>query len=571
MNADLEEQEDELTALHSIYGPEEFVRDESKFAGQIRVCVDLPADFSVTLKDGETLRQYQISFLPPVILTFDLPDDYPSSSPPIFTLTCSWLTQTQLSALTAQLCDLYQATGGTVMLFSWIQFLKEDALRFLSIQNLLEIPVDEHNTLHPESTDDQRCGVSDHYRLHISENPSASDGSSRDPWRGLGLDSTQAGQNTSTSQQSQSELKSPSSETIPKQTAHISDVTAPQSSEFSAEQFLDKNAASVSSLLPSDSSNQQDPSEHGASFLLVHSKDPPQDEDHTVPGLSLTPSQILLSQILIHDAAQKQKVFATTVFDCGVCFMSWLGSECVHLPECGHIFCRGCLSEFCKVQIAEGNVRGVTCPQGDCTAAPTPAQVKNLVGEELFSRYDRLLLQSTLDGMSDVTYCPRRSCGSPVIQEKSSTAALCSVCGFAFCVMCKKTYHGTEDCQTEKTVKKMIEEGLHGRVALPQSEEGLKALWDDYVGGSKERRHLLESRYGRRVLMDTLTDDLSENWMTTNTKFCPHCFKRIEKNGGCNFMKCTQCWKYFCWRCLTRLTFVNGGQHFQESSCSTYY
>ncbi|KAM9385756.1 E3 ubiquitin-protein ligase RNF14-like [Pholidichthys leucotaenia] len=564
MNANLEEKEDELIALQSIFGLEEFVRDESKFAGQIQVCVDLPADFSVALKDGETLRQYQISFLPSVILTFDLPDDYPSSSPPTFTLTCSWLTHTQLSALTAQLCDLYQATGGAVVLFSWIQFLKEDALRFLGIQNLLEIPADEHNTVYPEPTDDQYCGLSDHYRLHVSENLSASDGSSIDPWRSLGLDSTQAGQNTLTSQQSQSELKSPSSETIPKQTTHISDVTASQTSEFSAEQFIDKNAASASSLLPSDSLNQQDPSEHGASSLLIHPKDPPQDEDHTVPGLSLTPSQILLSQILIHDAAQKQKVFATTVFDCGVCFMSWLGSECVQLPECGHIFCRGCLSEFCKVQIAEGNVRGVICPQGDCTAAPTPAQVRSLVGEDLFSRYDRLLLQSALDSMSDVTYCPQRSCGSPVIQEKSSTAALCSVCDFAFCVMCKKTYHGTEDCQTKK---KIIEKELHlGRVALPQSEEGVKALFDDYAEGSKERRHLLESRYGR-VLLGAMTDGLSENWITNNTKFCPHCFKRIQKIGGCDFMTCTQCQQNFCWSCLTRLTFQTARNH----SCSSDY
>lgn len=45
---------------------------------------------------GETLRQYEISFLPPLLLTFELPEDYPSCSPPSFTLTCSWLTHTQV-------------------------------------------------------------------------------------------------------------------------------------------------------------------------------------------------------------------------------------------------------------------------------------------------------------------------------------------------------------------------------------------------------------------------------------------------------------------------------------------
>lgn len=52
-----------------------------------------------------------------------------------------------------------------------------------------------------------------------------------------------------------------------------------------------------------------------------------------------------------------------------------------------------------------------------CLCAPAPAfppvgQVKSLVGEELFSRYDRLLLQSTLDCMSGV--CVRPSGGETI-------------------------------------------------------------------------------------------------------------------------------------------------------------
>ena len=53
MNADIEEQEDELLALESIFDSEEFVRNESKFAGEIRACVELPAGFNVLLKEGK--------------------------------------------------------------------------------------------------------------------------------------------------------------------------------------------------------------------------------------------------------------------------------------------------------------------------------------------------------------------------------------------------------------------------------------------------------------------------------------------------------------------------------------
>lgn len=58
--------------------------------------------------------------------------------------------------------------------------------------------------------------------------------------------------------------------------------------------------------------------------------------------------------------------------------------------------------------------------------------------------------------------------------------------------------------------------------------EGRKALWDDYTSGSKKRRHLLQSRYGRINIQGTVVDSLSEDWINVNSKHCPHCFCRIQ-------------------------------------------
>uniref|UniRef100_A0A3Q3A6Q7 E3 ubiquitin-protein ligase RNF14-like n=1 Tax=Kryptolebias marmoratus TaxID=37003 RepID=A0A3Q3A6Q7_KRYMA len=421
MNADQDEQEDELLALQSIFGSEEFVRYESEFAGEIQVLIDLPVDFNVLLKHGKTRRQDAISFLPPLLLTFELPADYPSSSPPSFTLTCSWLTHTQLGSLSAQLIDLYQATEGSVVLFSWIQFLREDALKLLNIHSLLELPSDQPSTMSekqdkqdnsntPKSEPTDVPGLCGPDKSASSEDVllNSSSATKKPDFHGASsLDSHKANKDDFNQSSLNSEFKTDypnalSSETKT-QNAHGSEATAFQTSEFKAdnqndlssaadksellpfsefvqinrEDVLSKSDVSASVMPPSSSSNLQYPSEKEPASLPVQATKMSLNNGQTFSGFSITPSQKLLSQILIYNAEQKQRVFATTVFNCSVCYMDWLGSECVQLYECGHIFCRVCLRDFCKVQITEGNVQGVICPQEGCTVTPTPAQVQS--------------------------------------------------------------------------------------------------------------------------------------------------------------------------------------------------
>lgn len=63
MSSDFEEQEDELLALESIFSPQEFGRNESKVGGEIRVCVDVPAGFTVATKEGKLKIKLRNLFL----------------------------------------------------------------------------------------------------------------------------------------------------------------------------------------------------------------------------------------------------------------------------------------------------------------------------------------------------------------------------------------------------------------------------------------------------------------------------------------------------------------------------
>lgn len=191
------------------------------------------------------------------------------------------------------------------MLFSWVQFLKEDALRLLHIDSLLELPSVEHNI--PYNSRDTRDSPPLTAACTADQRSPAADCGDADSQGAVAMDSCNGGQSPV------------------------------------------KEEAADCTKSPSDKPRS---------------------------GPSLTPAQALLSQLLVYDAAERRKVFAGTFFDCGVCFTGWLGSECVQLHECGHVFCQACLAEIYKLQITEGNVRGVTCPQADCIASPTPAQVQ---------------------------------------------------------------------------------------------------------------------------------------------------------------------------------------------------
>ncbi|XP_067221577.1 E3 ubiquitin-protein ligase RNF14-like [Chanodichthys erythropterus] len=335
MSANLDAQSDELLALASIYDEEEFNRTESRQSGKIHLCLELPPNFRLLVK-GEACVECGISFLPPLVLSFELPTDYPSSSAPVFTLSSKWLSRVQITALCKRLDKLWEENRGNVILFTWIQFLKEETLEFLNIQSPLEI---------------RTIGGQPQY---------------------------ESGQNQAVD-------------------------TAVEKSKV---QELDQRA--------------------------VQEFDPHTD---------------ILTQLLDFNDAQKQKVFDGKFFCCGICFAENLGSNSLLFKECQHVYCKACVKEYFQIQIRDGKVQSLTCPEPECMSMASPAQVKLLVGEEEFARYDHLLLRSSLNLMADVDYCPHMSCCMAVVIEPDTKMGMCPSCQFVFCTLCKRTYHALALCK----------------------------------------------------------------------------------------------------------------------------
>ncbi|XP_034149119.1 E3 ubiquitin-protein ligase RNF14 isoform X2 [Esox lucius] len=266
--------------------------------------------------------------------------------------------------------------------------------------------------------------------------------------------------------------------------------------------------------------------------------------------LVVDPRTDILPQLLDFDEAQRQKVFDSKSFCCGICFMEKLGLACLCFKECQHVYCKACMTEYFQIQIRDGNVQCLNCPQPKCSSLATPSQVKLLVGEELFARYDRLLLQSSLDLMADVVYCPRQSCCQAVMVEPDTTMGICPACQYAFCTLCKRGYHGLSHCKV--------------------TADELRGLRDEYISASAEGKKFMEKRFGKRVIQRAVEESFSRDWLSENCKGCPRCGTNIQKVDGCNKMTCTSCKQYFCWLCLGQLTRVNPYSHFNNPSSPCY-
>ncbi|XP_054998615.1 E3 ubiquitin-protein ligase RNF14 isoform X2 [Sorex araneus] len=258
----------------------------------------------------------------------------------------------------------------------------------------------------------------------------------------------------------------------------------------------------------------------------------------------------LIQEILDFDQAQQTKCFNSKLFLCNICFSEKLGSECMYFLECRHVYCKACLKDYFEIQIRDGQVHCLNCPEPKCSSVATPGQVKELVDADLFARYDRLLLQSTLDLMADVVYCPRPCCQLPVMQEPGCTMGICSSCNFAFCTLCRLTYHGLSPCKV--------------------TAEKLRDLQNEYLQADEASKIFLEQRYGKRVIQKALEEMESKDWLEKNSKGCPCCGTPIEKLDGCNKMTCTGCKQYFCWICVSPLSRGNPYHHFNNPDSPCY-
>ena len=253
------------------------------------------------------------------------------------------------------------------------------------------------------------------------------------------------------------------------------------------------------------------------------------------------------------------------------------GTTCHRLLLCGHVFCVPCLQDYYNACITEGAIGSVKCTAPGCGKEPNRGlandQIQPMKGpkdrtlepsellqipleEDTVHRYIKLKRKKRLESDRTTVYCPRQWCQGPARTSKSKSdqgegieeteetvepetydrnapqeklpppaerLAICEDCNFAFCKVCKASWHGEYF------------------VCFPRSQFEL-----------------------------TVEERASEDYMKLHTQPCPTCDARAQKTHGCNHMICFKCDTHFCYLCGAYLDKTNPYQHYNTVKSGCY-
>ena len=281
--------------------------------------------------------------------------------------------------------------------------------------------------------------------------------------------------------------------------------------------------------------------------------------------------------LLDFDLKTKRQVFENGTFDCGICLEPKKGKDCHKLMLCGHVFCVACLQDFYNNCVTEGDIDNVKCMDPTCgrgtkldDAAPrkrrkrdrtlNPSELLQIpIEQELVQRYVRLKRKKKLELDKNTIYCPRQWCQGAAKSKKhpkpngdlddfsesdseveavpqaqrikkdpesipmSQRVAICEDCDYAFCMVCKKGWHGERaNCS-------------------PRREAELKEE-------------------------EKATNDYIQKYSSP----CPTCDAPCQKTMGCNHMICFKCNTHFCYLCCSYLMPDNPYKHFNDPQGRCY-
>ena len=200
-------------------------------------------------------------------------------------------------------------------------------------------------------------------------------------------------------------------------------------------------------------------------------------------------------------------------FACAVCLSDDVAPAAGRRLFCGHVFCADCLGGLVASAVAAGLAdggEGLRCPTLSCLEPLSGADVDRCAPDAATAArfhalaFERYVARSAGDGMG---CCPTPGCTFAFVWDETNRKLACPLCAKQYCLVCKCDWHAGQRCEARAAA--LAAAGGAGG----EGEDGLAAL----------------ARKGK--------------W-----KLCPRCGAWIERESGCDAMKC-RCGQKFCFQC----------------------
>ncbi|XP_066337615.1 probable E3 ubiquitin-protein ligase ARI7 [Miscanthus floridulus] len=198
---------------------------------------------------------------------------------------------------------------------------------------------------------------------------------------------------------------------------------------------------------------------------------------------------------------------------CGICFDEHPSGRTAS-AGCSHYYCDGCWRGYVRAAVGDGpRCLSLRCPDPSCSAPVVRDLVDDVLATESAgsaddgARYARFWLRSYVEESGGkVRWCGGPGCARALEFLCGDAAAdvFCD-CGHGVCWACGEEAHRPVSCGTVRA-------------------------W---------------------LVKNSSDSAETSNWVVAHTKACPKCARPIEKNQGCNHMRCSPpCGHHFCWLCL---------------------
>eukprot|EP01130_Rhizamoeba_saxonica_P009075 TRINITY_DN3683_c0_g1_i4.p1 TRINITY_DN3683_c0_g1~~TRINITY_DN3683_c0_g1_i4.p1 ORF type:complete len:396 (-),score=53.41 TRINITY_DN3683_c0_g1_i4:92-1279(-) len=197
------------------------------------------------------------------------------------------------------------------------------------------------------------------------------------------------------------------------------------------------------------------------------------------------------------------------VFECLICFCDYLENDGYRYPDCQHIYCLDCLNHYYTININEGKVLDLMCPNPACETVVEPVHIQAVVSNEIYAKFDSFLAIALINADPTTVWCTNPKGCETAIKANSEVTKhiICEVCNWEFCMECTEEWH-----------------------------EGTCEDYEKWMIKNKKANKKFK-KFERKYC-----------------KKCPKCKIRIQKVDGCNHMSCGNCGYQFCWLCNGKYT-----------------